>query len=49
MVNCTNFDDDLCECEGLLDFSWKRKQTHTEPSETFRNDAHTLMAETILI
>ena len=43
--NCTNFDDDLCESEGLLDFSWKRKQKHTE---TFTNDPHTLIAETVL-
>ena len=48
MGNCTNFDDDLCEYEGFLDFSWKRKQTHTEPSKTLKNDAYTLMAETIL-
>ena len=42
--NCTNFDDDLCESEGLLDFSWKRKQKHTD---TFTNGPHTLIAETM--
>ena len=29
----------------MLDFSWKRKQKHTE---TFTNDPHALIAETIL-
>ena len=33
----------------MLVFSWKRKETHTEQPETFKNDAHTVMAETILV
>ena len=31
--NCTDFDDDLCESEGMLDFSWKRKKNTLKHSQ----------------
>ena len=46
--NCTNFDEALCESEGLLDFSWKRSQSMLDPVNPVE-DRNLLMAEKLLI
>ena len=46
--NCTNFDDALCESEGLLQFSWKRSQVMSQPV-AHEQDQNLLMAEKLLI
>ena len=45
--NCTNFDDALCESQGLPDFSWKRSQKVPE-QVVEGEDENLLMAERVL-
>ena len=47
--NYTNFDDALCESEGLVDFSWKRpEKTHSLTAQVDES-AHLVNAEKMLI
>ena len=37
--NCTNFEDSLCQTNGLLDYSWKPKHdTHVEEAYDMQDD-----------
>ena len=47
--NCTHFGNALCECSGLLDFSWKRLQTVIGSQSLTIDDPDTVMAEKMLI
>ena len=47
--NCTNFDDALCESEGLVDFCWKRpEKTHSLAAQVDDSE-HLVNAEKMLI
>ncbi len=47
--NCTNFDDALCESEGVIDFKWKKKNSAIDPVRLHQSDPFTSMAESVLI
>ena len=46
--NCTNFDDALCESEGILQFSWKQSQIITQQLDE-DDDDNMIKAEQLLI
>lgn len=47
--NCTNFEDALCETNGLLDFSWNRRKLDAEPRATFMDSSDIVDMESLLI
>ena len=47
--NCTNFEDAFSESQGLLDFSWKRKQKPVDLVDSSASDTFSISAERMLI
>ena len=47
--NCINFEDAFRESQGLLDFSWKRKQKPIDLVDSSASDTFSISAERMLI